>query len=58
MSDTTTETSPPWGLDRIDGTIPTLDNSYTYYANGSGFDASAARVAKLKPAIRPAVKRK
>lgn len=35
----TTESSPPWGLDRLDGSDSALDDTYTYYANGAGVDA-------------------
>ena len=31
-----TQTDPPWGLDRIDQTVPALDGSYTSNQTGSG----------------------
>lgn len=36
---TSTESSPPWGLDRLDQSNANLDNAYTYFATGSGVDA-------------------
>lgn len=38
ISASTTESSPPWGLDRLDGSNSALDNSFTYYATGAGVD--------------------
>lgn len=35
----TTQTSPPWGLDRIDERTLPLSHSYTYTHTGSGVDA-------------------
>ncbi len=35
----TTQTSPPWGLDRVDQRSGTLDSRYTYGATGAGVTA-------------------